>query len=82
MVNKHDIVAIQEAKLDDIDFVHVNGYKIYMSNEELINDSNLPLQVLNDLKIPIKRNSLDKTVNSYGNNLLELCAANDLFILN
>ena len=31
--------------------------------------------------ISLKRHSFDKTVNSYGNQLLELCSANDMFIL-
>lgn len=39
-------------------------------------------KTFDSINFPLTRKSSDKTVNNYGNQLLELCAANDIFILN
>ena len=38
--------------------------------------------ILENLNIPLKRKNIDKTKNRYGNILLNLCKANQLFIVN
>ena len=49
--------------------------KLYDENASIIG-------CLENSSVPLLRKTLDKTVNTYGHSLLELCKNNDLFMLN
>ena len=50
--------------------------------EDLILDETHVFECFKHFNVPLKRNSSDETVNSYGQNLLEFCKFNNIFILN
>ena len=51
-------------------------------NEDLIKDETRIFECFKHFNVPLKRNSSDENVNSYGYNLLEFCKFNNIFILN
>ena len=52
------------------------------SMKDLYNENVEILDMLNFNNIPLVRNNSDRTVNTYGRQLIELCRNNNLFILN
>ena len=36
MINKYDIICVQESKLDDVDSVEIQGYEVFMHNRKRI----------------------------------------------
>ena len=51
-------------------------------NEELYTENLSILNYFDEYNIPLQRNSVDKNLNFYGPQLLELCKYNNIFILN
>ena len=64
---------------EDQDFVYIDETDMADDLEGIVVNEVCNLDVLN---IPRKRNNIDKGKNRYGNQLLELCKGNNLFILN
>ena len=65
------------------DFVVCDRYiSEFQGNEELFQENTSILNYFDSYNIPLQRNSADLTVNFYGQQLLDLCRYNNLFILN
>ena len=65
------------------DFVVCDQYvSKFQGNEEIFQENNSILNCFDSYNIPLKRNSADLTVTFYGQQLLDLCRYNNIFILN
>ena len=62
------------------DFIQIDGDDDDLLNEML--ENNTQLDVFTNLDIPLNRKSRDARKNNFGNQLLEMCKYNDLFICN
>ena len=60
----------------------MNLFQTFFGNEDLILDETRIFECFKHFNVPLKRNSSDENVNSYGYNLLEFCKFNNIFILN
>ncbi|MCG8112265.1 MAG: reverse transcriptase domain-containing protein [Candidatus Thiodiazotropha taylori] len=68
---------------DLCDYIQFDSYIADMHGmRELYEENHTLLNIFQQCNIPVSRKSVDKSTNSYGYQLLDMCRNNDLFLLN